>query len=80
MARKTGSIGDVTAQKVREAALGLIARHGYAAVSMRAIAAEVGLQASALYNHFPTKQDLLASLMTAHMQALIVEWETGQRE
>ena len=80
MARKTGSIGDVTAQKVREAALGLIAHHGYAAVSMRQIAGEVGVQASALYNHFPTKQDLLASLMTAHMQALIVEWETGQRE
>ncbi|MEZ5871565.1 MAG: TetR/AcrR family transcriptional regulator [Nitratireductor sp.] len=80
MARKTGSVGAETARDVRDAALQLFARQGYAAVSMRQIAGEVGVQAGALYNHFPTKQDLLASLMTAHMQALLAEWESKQQE
>ena len=80
MARKTGSVGAETARDVRDAALQLFARQGYAAVSMRQIAGEVGVQASALYNHFPTKQDLLASLMSSHMVALIAEWEQHHRE
>ncbi|MEZ5791944.1 MAG: helix-turn-helix domain-containing protein [Nitratireductor sp.] len=80
MARKTGSVGAETARDVRDAALHLFARQGYAAVSMRQIAGEVGVQASALYNYFLTKQDLLANLMTAHMQALIAEWENQHRE
>ena len=49
MARKTGSRSETTGPRVREAALRLFARHGYAAVSMRQIAAEVGVQAGALY-------------------------------
>ena len=40
MARKQGSHSDITGPRVREAALRLIAQHGFAAVSMRQIAAE----------------------------------------
>ena len=75
MARKTGSIGSETARDIRQAALTLFARRGYAAVSMREIAGEVGIQAGALYNHFATKQDILRDLMTGHLEALIVAWE-----
>ncbi len=49
----------------------LFAREGYAAVSMRRIAAEVGVQAGALYNYTPDKQSLLFTLMHDHMQALL---------
>lgn len=73
--RKAGSIGSETAQGVREAALALFARRGYAAVSMRDIAAAAGLTASSLYNHFPTKQDLLCGLMEGHMRELVAAWE-----
>ncbi len=76
MARKIGSSGDVTAVRVRKAALRLFAAEGYAAVSMRAIAAEVGLQAGALYNHFPTKQAILFDLLETHMLELNSAWET----
>ncbi|MEP2577356.1 MAG: TetR/AcrR family transcriptional regulator, partial [Roseibium sp.] len=55
------------------AALRLFARGGYAAVSMRAIAAEVGVQAGALYNYTPDKQSLLFDLMQAHMTDLLAE-------
>ena len=71
MARKQGSHSDITGPKVRAAALRLIARHGYAAVSMRQIAAEVGIQAGALYNYTPDKQTLLFDLMHGHMVDLL---------
>ncbi|WP_075995475.1 TetR/AcrR family transcriptional regulator [Salaquimonas pukyongi] len=75
MARTAGSRGEETALRVREAALRLFADKGYAAVSMREIAAEVGLQAGALYNHFPTKQAILVDLLETHMVDLIAAWE-----
>jgi AcrR family transcriptional regulator len=74
MARKTGSHADVTGPRVRAAAERLIARHGFAAVSMRQIAAEVGLQAGALYLYTPDKQTLLFDLMRAHMDELLAAW------
>ncbi|MEX0367098.1 MAG: TetR/AcrR family transcriptional regulator [Ruegeria sp.] len=71
MARTTGSHSDITGPRVRTAALHLFARHGYAAVSMRQIAAEVGVQAGALYNYTPDKQHLLFALMRDHMVELL---------
>lgn len=71
MARTAGSHSDITGPRIRDAALQLFARHGYAAVSMRQIAAEVGVQAGALYNYTPDKQSLLFGLMQHHMQELL---------
>ncbi|SEW11115.1 transcriptional regulator, TetR family [Aliiroseovarius sediminilitoris] len=74
MARKTGSHSEITGPKVREAALSLFAQHGFAAVSMRQIAAEVGVQAGALYLYTKDKQSLLYDLMQAHMDELLAAW------
>lgn len=71
MARTTGSHSDITGPRVRAAALHLFARHGFAAVSMRQIATEVGVQAGALYNYTPDKQTLLFELMRDHMVELL---------
>ncbi|MEL6619780.1 MAG: TetR/AcrR family transcriptional regulator [Pseudomonadota bacterium] len=71
MARTQGSHSDITGPRVRAAALKLFARHGYAAVSMRQIAGEVGVQAGALYNYIPDKQSLLFDLMQDHMVELL---------
>ncbi len=75
MARKTGSHSEITGPRVRAAALHLFARHGFAAVSMRRIAAEVGVQAGALYLYTKDKQSLLFDLMRAHMEELLAAWE-----
>lgn len=75
MARTTGSDGEKTEAALREAAVSLIARYGYEAVSMRQLAAEVGVQAAALYRYFATKEDLLFTLMREHMEGLIAGWE-----
>ena len=74
MARTQGSRADITGPLVREHSLRLFARHGYAAVSMRQIAAEVGVQAGALYAYTADKQALLAQLMTGHMDRLLAAW------
>lgn len=71
MARKTGSRSDITGPRVRAAALRLFASKGYAAVSMRQIAAEVGVQAGALYLYTEGKQSLLFDLMQGHMDDLL---------
>jgi AcrR family transcriptional regulator len=78
MARRAGSTGAETAEKLRNVALELFAQSGYAAVSMRAIAAATGVQAGAIYNHFPTKQDLLNELLQVHMETLLSSWEEAE--
>jgi len=56
----------------------LIARFGYEAMSMRQLAGEVGVQAAALYRYFPTKEDLLFTLMREHMEGLADAWEAAR--
>lgn len=71
MARTTGSSGARTAEAIRRVGLRLIYRHGFEAMSLRQLAADVGIQAASLYNHIATKQQLLFDLIHGHMTALI---------
>ncbi len=71
MARKTGSHGEITGPAIRASAETLFAQHGYAAVSMRQIAADVGVQVGAIYLYTPDKQTLLFELMRNHLDALL---------
>ncbi len=71
MARKTGSHAEITGPAIRKAAEALFAEHGYAAVSMRQIAAAVGVQVGAIYLYTPDKQSLLFELMRDHLQELL---------
>jgi AcrR family transcriptional regulator len=48
--------------QILDAARGLFTRHGYEAVTMRAIGREIGYTATALYYHFPNKESLLLEL------------------
>ncbi len=75
MARTQGSHSEITGPRLRDAAKALFARFGYAAVSMRQIAAEVGVQAGALYNYIPDKQSLLFDLMKDHMDELLIAYD-----
>lgn len=44
--------------RVASEAAKLFAEHGFAGVSMRMIAQQVGIQAASLYNHYPDKESL----------------------
>ena len=74
MARTQGSRAEITGPLLRETARRLFARQGFAAVSMRQIAAAVGVQAGALYAYTPDKQALLFDLLQSHMQELLAAW------
>lgn len=78
MARRAGSDGIRTEAAIREAALRLIARHGYEAMSMRRLAEEIGLGAAALYRYFPNKQALLFDLLRSHMEELLAAWSEAR--
>jgi len=56
---------------LRKVALRQFASRGYSAVSMRDIAAEVGLRQGGIYNHFASKQELLVDLLRTHMETLL---------
>ncbi|WP_121630942.1 TetR/AcrR family transcriptional regulator [Tropicibacter alexandrii] len=79
MARTQGSHSEITGPRIRAVALELFATHGFAAVSMRQIAREVGVQAGALYNYTPDKQDLLFTLMKGHMDDLLDAYDNRAR-
>ncbi len=55
--------GPSTKQRVLDAALELFSRGGYDAVSMRDIAAAVGIKESSIYFHFRGKQAIQAELL-----------------
>src|SRR4051812_41956512 len=67
MARTIGSYGPKTLEAIRKAGLRLIFEHGYSAMSLRDLAAEVGIQVGSLYNHISTKQELLFELVQDHV-------------
>src|SRR5262245_50017394 len=71
MARTIGSYGPKTMEAIRNAGLRLIFEHGYEAMSLRQLAAEVGIQAGSLYNHISTKQELLFDLIQDHINELL---------
>src|SRR5215470_9463727 len=71
MARTIGSHGPKTMEAIRKAGLRLIFEHGYEALTLRQLAAEVGILSGSLYNHIKTKQDLLFTLVHDHMTDLL---------
>ncbi|MCE9648982.1 MAG: TetR/AcrR family transcriptional regulator [Parvibaculum sp.] len=71
MTRTAGSSGTKTLAAIREAGLQLIYKDGFEAMSLRQLAAKVGLQPGSLYNHIATKQDLLFDLIHNHMVTLL---------
>lgn len=71
MARTAGSNGARTAEAIRAAGVELIFEHGYEAVSLRNLAAAVGIQSGSLYNHIRSKQELLVTLIVQHLTDLL---------
>lgn len=75
MARTVGSHGPKTMEAIRKAALSLIYRKGYEAITLRQLADAVGIQPGSLYNHVRNKQDILFDLVHDHMTTLLQEVE-----
>lgn len=61
-----------TRLRILDAAFGLFWRQGFLRVSMDDIAARAGITKRALYQHFPSKDDLMATTL-AHSSKLAIE-------
>jgi AcrR family transcriptional regulator len=57
-------------QEITEAARRQLAESGAGALSLRAVARELGMVSSALYRYFPSRDDLLTALITAAYDAM----------
>src|SRR5256885_16646819 len=65
-----------TRSRIQDVALELFTEHGYEATSLREIAERLGVTKAALYYHFKTKDDIVASFMQDRVAELeeIVAW------
>jgi AcrR family transcriptional regulator len=55
--------GELTAERILDAAEDLFAERGYAGTTLRDVSAAVGLRTPSLYNHFPSKEALYAAVL-----------------
>jgi AcrR family transcriptional regulator len=65
-----------TRARIQEIALRLFTEQGYEATSLREIAEELGVTKAALYYHFKTKDDIVASLVDLRVADVeeLLEW------
>jgi AcrR family transcriptional regulator len=78
----TGTMRDQgdTRSRIQEVALELFIEQGYEGTSLREIAERLGVTKAALYYHFKTKEDIVASLMEDRLAAMteLVAWARSQ--
>jgi AcrR family transcriptional regulator len=69
-----------TRSRIRQVALDLFTENGYEATSLREIAERLGVTKAALYYHFKTKDDIIASLVADRLARVeeLIEWGQGQ--
>jgi len=67
-------------ENIKRAAIKLIARHGYEAMTLRMLAQELGLKAPSLYNYVTSKQDLLFSIIKSNMEDFLDYVENGLKD
>ncbi|MFC4944536.1 TetR/AcrR family transcriptional regulator [Pseudonocardia sp. GCM10023141] len=69
-----------TREQIRAIALELFAEQGYEKTSLREIAERLGVTKAAVYYHYRTKEEILASLLDEHVAGMdaIIEWAEAQ--
>ncbi len=68
---------DVRRAQLLDSAAGHFRVRGYAAASMRDIAATAGIQAGSMYYHFDSKEDLLVAVHEQGIRRIVAEVETA---
>lgn len=72
--------GRDTRSRLREVALQLFAEQGYEKTSLREIAERLGVTKAALYYYYPSKEDIVRSLVEDYVSQLdaLIDWARGQ--
>src|SRR5438128_431577 len=78
--RRTRRSAAETRAEIRRVALELFTAKGFDATTTRDIAAALGMNQSSLYYHFPSKDDIVLSLMEQRRRDLdaFLEWLRAQ--
>lgn len=69
------SRGHKTKEEILSAALAILVEDGYAAMTMRSVAAACGMKVGNLTYHFPTREDLVRELLEAVVSAYEKAWD-----
>jgi len=69
-----------TRARIQAVALDLFTEHGYDKTSLREIAERLGVTKAALYYHFKSKEEIVDSFSSDHMEMIekLVAWGQGQ--
>jgi len=69
-----------TRARIQQVAVELFAEHGYEGTSLREIAERLGVTKAALYYHFKSKEDIVASLVQDYYGQIdeLIEWGQAQ--
>ena len=60
-----------TKEKIFNISIDLFSQYGYDGVSIRQIAAEVGIKESSIYNHYKSKQAILTSILNYYVEEMM---------
>jgi AcrR family transcriptional regulator len=77
--RVTAEAKTATRQRILEAATSLFARDGWQNATTRAIALEAGIATGTLFNYFPTKEFIAASLIAEALEQAGEAFRAGRR-
>jgi AcrR family transcriptional regulator len=69
----------MTKERITAAATYLLTEHGAAGVSMRKVAAAVGITPMAIYQYFPDREALLNAVADAAFAELVRRWDAAER-
>ena len=80
VAREVAEIGRPGEEAILSAAIAVMAEHGYHGTSVRDIAERAELSPAALYYHFASKQEVLATIMERGIDRLLMRTRTALAE
>ncbi|MBV8375399.1 MAG: TetR/AcrR family transcriptional regulator [Verrucomicrobia bacterium] len=80
LGRKKKGQGSLRRAEILDAAKQLFVEEGYAATTIRRIAAKLGISSTALYVYFPDKEAILLEICDATFTKLIQELDSVRRE
>jgi AcrR family transcriptional regulator len=79
-AREVAEAGLTGEEAILKAAIAVMAEHGYHGTSVRDIAERAELSPAAIYYHFTSKQDVLATIMERGIERLLMRTRTALAE
>jgi AcrR family transcriptional regulator len=78
--RVTAQAKTATRERILDAATSLFARDGWRSATTRAIALEAGIATGTLFNYFPTKEAIAATLIAEALERAGAAFRAGRRE